>query len=105
MTVRAEDRLEHSRVWCVGFFSGSTRKRASRRRLRSWLFASSRGFPRNADSVVEAVIHGNVSIIDAHKPTVAALAPANSLLFKKRSEPPPYRGILGISSQSGRRSR
>jgi hypothetical protein len=63
-----------------------------------------RGFPRAPDSIVEAVIRSNVSVIDAHEPMVAAAAPANSPLFKEQCEPPPNGSIFGVSSQGRQRS-
>ena len=53
---------------------------------------------RGSDGTIEAVLSGNMAVVDTDKPAAVSIAPADATLIDQHREPSPDTGILGICS-------
>lgn len=51
---------------------------------------------RRSDSTIEAVLSGNMAVVDADEPAAVSITPADATLVDQHREPSPDIGILGI---------
>ncbi|TCG06128.1 hypothetical protein BZM27_28430 [Paraburkholderia steynii] len=56
---------------------------------------------RGTDSTIEAVLSGNMTVVDTDEPATVSIAPADATLVDQHREPSPDIGILGICSDGG----